>query len=257
VLALAASVALGACGQVDAGEVGLFSRYGAVSDQTAGPGLHWYNPITTNLEVMSVQSQRWNGNTAVYTRDLQTANVSFSLIYRLSSGNAVRMRRTVGHDWSERLIPPVVQNTIKNAFGQFDAMRAVAERPRIQQAIYDVVQRRLGQRGIVVEQFELRNIDYSDEFEGAVEQAQVATQRAVAARNATVRVREEATQRVIQAESEARAIQVQAAAIATNPAIVRMRAIERWNGQMCPEGSNTCIIGGGANGPIPFINVGE
>jgi regulator of protease activity HflC (stomatin/prohibitin superfamily) len=236
---------------VDAQRVGLKNTYGQISDTTLSPGgPYLINPFTTNIEEMDVGSDKWADKTPTYTKDLQTADVSFTLVYHLDPSYAVRIRRQYGPGdaWRNVLVPPIVQSSIKNIYAQYDAMAAVAQRPTIQNRITNVVRDRLRNRGVIVDGFELTNLDYSDQFEDAVEQAQVATQRAVAARNQTVTVREEAIQKEIRSKAEADAIQRQAQAISANPAIVEMRRIERWNGQLCPEGSQTCIIGGaGAN----------
>jgi hypothetical protein len=51
---------------------------------------------------------------------------------------------------------------------------------------------------------------------------------------------------VARAEGDARAIQVEAEAIRTNPEIVRLRAVEKWNGQL-PTYTGA--------GPLPFLDV--
>lgn len=244
---------LSSCSTVDAGEVGLYNRYGQISEQTLSPGGPYFaNPITTNIEKMSIASSPWKAETPSFTKDLQTATVSFTLIYRLDPARAVNIRRYFGpgDGWRESIVRPITESSIKNIFALYTAMDAVAKRPVIQTRITQMVKERLAARGVIVDGFELTNLDYSDQFEAAVERAQVATQNAVAARNQTVTVREEAIQTQIRAEAEANKVRVVAEAITTNPAIVEMRKIERWNGQLCPKGATTCIIGGG---PTPMI----
>ncbi|MET3710366.1 regulator of protease activity HflC (stomatin/prohibitin superfamily) [Sphingomonas trueperi] len=237
---------LAACGSVDAGKVGLWNNYGKIGDQVLqGGGLQWYNPLTTSLEEMDVQEQPWKANTSIYTKDLQTATVTFTITTSLDPQRAVNMRRTVGLEWRDKLIPPVVAAVVKNVFGQFNAPDAVARRGDMQTIMLDQLRQKFAQRGIIVNDFSLTNIDYSDAFEGAVEAAQVATQKAIAAKNHTVEVEEQAKQRVITANSEAEAIKVQAVAISSNPAIVQLRAIEKWNGEM-PQNMY-------GSAPMPFV----
>ncbi len=244
---IALAVPLAACGTVDAGHVGVWNSFGKVSDQTAEPGMHGLNPLTTSLENMSVQDEPFTGETAVYTKDLQQAGVKYNIVTALNPGSAVSMRKTVGLEWRDKLLPPLVEATIKDVFGQFAATEAVARRPVMQQRIITSLRQRLQARGIRVSAFQLTNVDYSDAFENAVEAAQVATQQAIAARNATVRVQEEAKQTGIRAEAEANRIKVQAQAISANPEIVQLRWVEKWNGQMpgtvyCSPGS-PCVQG--------------
>ncbi|MGN6376323.1 MAG: SPFH domain-containing protein [Sphingomonas sp.] len=74
----------------------------------------------------------------------------------------------------------------------------------------------------------------------ANEQAALAAQANVATATA------DAEARVAKAQGDAKAIQVEAEAIRTNPEIVKMRAVEKWNGQL-PTYSGS--------GPLPFLDL--
>lgn len=238
---------LSSCSTVDAGEVGLYSRFGEIDNQYAAPGLHFLNPLTTDMEKMTVQSIKKPGKTGIYTKDLQTATVDFAVTYSLDPSAAVRMRKTVGHEWENRLIPPVIESSIKTVFGKTNAIDAIANRQTMQDQIETVIRANLQRRGIRVEAFALTNIDYSDAFEKAVEDAQVATQNAVAARNQTVTVRERATQTVIAAEADAQAMKIKSQALSDNPGLTQYEAVKKWNGQLPAN-----IYG---SAPLPFINI--
>ena len=74
----------------------------------------------------------------------------------------------------------------------------------------------------------------------ANEQAALAAQANVATATAN------AEARVAQAQGDAKSIQVEAEAIRTNPEIIKLRAVEKWNGQL-PTYTG--------NGPLPFLDV--
>ena len=77
--------------------------------------------------------------------------------------------------------------------------------------------------------------------------AKIANEQAALAAQANVATaKADAEARVAKAEGDAKAIQVEAQAIRTNPEIVKMRAVEKWNGQL-PTYSGP--------GPMPFIGV--
>lgn len=229
---VALALPLAACGTVDAGNVGIWNSFGKIGDTLASPGMHGLNPLTTSLEQMSVKDEAFSGETAVYTRDIQQAGIKYNIVTSLNPASALQMRSTVGLEWREKLLPPLIEATIKDVFGQYNATDAIAKRGEMQQRLLAALRQRLKARGISVSAFQITNIDFSDAFEKAVEDAQVATQQAVAAKNATVRVEEEARQTKIRADAEADRIRVQANAISANPAIVEMRRVEKWNGVM-------------------------
>lgn len=74
----------------------------------------------------------------------------------------------------------------------------------------------------------------------ANEQAALAAQANIATATAN------ANARIAKAKGDAEAIQVEAEAIRTNPEIVKLRAVEKWNGQL-PTYTGS--------GPLPFIDV--
>jgi len=246
-MALASATLLAGCGSVDTGNVGLWNRFGQIDDEVAQPGVYGVNIFTTSLEEMSVMSTPWKNKTPIYTKDIQTGTVDFNVTTSLNPSSAVKMRKTVGLEWREKILPQVVESTIKDVFGRYDAADAIAKRAQIQNGILADLRKALRPRGINVDDFQLTNIDYSDAFEDAVEKAQVATQKATEARNATVRVEEEAKQTKIKAQAEAESIRVQADAISANPAIVKLRWVEKWDGAMpatvyCSPGA-PCVQG--------------
>lgn len=77
--------------------------------------------------------------------------------------------------------------------------------------------------------------------------AKIANEQAALAAKANVETaKADAEARIAKAEGDAKAIQVEAEAIRTNPEIVRLRAVEKWNGQL-PTYTGS--------GPLPFIDV--
>jgi regulator of protease activity HflC (stomatin/prohibitin superfamily) len=57
-------------------------------------------------------------------------------------------------------------------------------------------------------------------------------QHALAAQAQVATVQAEAQQRIAQAEGEAKAIQVQGDTLRSNPEVLRLRAIEKWDGKL-------------------------
>lgn len=67
--------------------------------------------------------------------------------------------------------------------------------------------------------------------------------QALAAEAAVATAKAEAESRVAKAEGDAKAMQIEAAAIKTNPEIVMLRTVERWNG----------VLPQYMTGPVPFV----
>ena len=78
--------------------------------------------------------------------------------------------------------------------------------------------------------------------------AKIANEQAALAAQANVATaRADADARIAKAEGDAKSIQVEAEAIRTNPEIITLRAVEKWDGKLPTYN--------GGNGPLPFIGV--
>lgn len=245
IMALSA-LSLGACSQIDTGHKGVVVNYGKVTG-TSDEGLVWYNPLTSDVVQIDLRQLKWESDTASYTKDVQQANIKFALTYRINPAKVVEVYRTVGADWAGTLIPQVVEQTVKEVMGRSDAVAdAINNRSQVQQNILTLLRQRLAARSVIVEGFEIRNIDFSDDFEKAVERKQIAVQDAETAQNKTVEVQEQAKQRVIAAEADAKAMEIKTRALSGNAKLVEYEAVQKWDGVLPQQ-----MMGNA----VPFINV--
>jgi regulator of protease activity HflC (stomatin/prohibitin superfamily) len=83
-------------------------------------------------------------------------------------------------------------------------------------------------------------------FNNAIEAKVTAEQQALAARNKLEQTKFEAEQRVAEARGKAEAIRVESEALRSNPQILDLRALEKWDGVL-PQ-----VTGSGG---VPFINI--
>jgi hypothetical protein len=95
---------------------------------------------------------------------------------------------------------------------------------------------------IVVDEFNIVDFSFSEEFNKAIEAKQTAEQNALKAKRDLERVKIEAEQMVTRAKAEADAQRLQRETI--TPILLQLRAIEKWNGVL-PQ------VTGGA---MPFID---
>lgn len=248
------ALALGACGTVDTGHEGVFVRYGKPTKQVS-EGLYWYNWFSTDLVEINVQQQKMTKDTIAYTKDVQQATIKYSLTYSLDRSKVLHTYRTVGIDWADKLIPQVVEQSIKDVIGRSEAVKdTINNRDGVQERILHELKKNLGRRNIIVHGFELRDISFSSAFEKAVEAKQVAVENANAARNRTVQVQEEAKQKVIAAQGEAEAMRIKTQALANSPNLIEYEkvqkdkmAVQKWKGDV-PQ----TMIPGAA---IPMVNI--
>jgi prohibitin 2 len=242
---------------VDNGHRGMKVSFGKVDDELLTPGLAFVNPFTTKVVQMNIQTDKWEGESQAYTRDVQQAKILFTLNYNLDPSKVIETYQSVGTDWAGKLVGQVVHESIKREFGQHEAVDVIAQRDKASRAIEAEVKEKLALRSVNVTGFQLTNIDYTPEFEHAVEQKVIAQQKAIEEQNRTVQIREQAAQKVetakgnaeatmLNAKAEAESIRIRANALEANAKLVEWEAVQKWNGQM-----PTYMMGGA----MPFIQI--
>lgn len=225
-------IALSACGVevVDAGETGVKKTLGKVEKEPLPPGFYAYNPFISSVTSINVQTQRMEGETPTYTKDVQQAKVTFVMNYNLEPSSVVTVYSEIGSDWAKKLIPQVVNGEMKNVIGKWNAIELVSNRQRASMEIEAGIAEQLKKRGVVVTGFELTNIDYNPDFEKAVEDKVTAVQRAEEAKNKTVQIEEQAKQTIIAANADAEAMKIKTDALKQSQSLVMYEAVQKWDG---------------------------
>lgn len=251
VLLFAVAMCIVACTQVDTGHVGAYSKFGEILPGTLKPGAYWawtdYNPTTTDIVQLDVRTQSWAGKSAAYTKDVQLADIQFTLNYHLDPLFVDTVLRTVGEDWAAKLVGQDVHQQIKREIGQYEAVDLIANQNKAATEIDQRVRESLSTKHIMVDSWRMTNIDYSHEFELAVEAKVVAQQKAIEEQNRSKQVQEQANQTVMRAKAEAESISIRANALERNAKLVEWEAVQKWDGKL-----PTYTLGGNA---LPFIQI--
>lgn len=258
-VAALAFLILGACSMttVDTGHRGVKVRFGEVLGEGLPEGLYFVNPLTTHVVELDTRVQRWGGKTQAYTKDVQQADIHFTVNYRLDPQQAHTVYQQVGQDWSSKLVAWPVYEEIKREMGRYEAVALISERDAAARKIEADIRSRLRKVHVEVTGFQLTNIDYTREFEQSVEAKVIAVQNAIAEKNRSVQVEEKARQQVLTAEgnakatvtnakAEAESISIRARALEQNAKLVEWEAVQKWNGEL-PQ----YMLGG----TVPFIQV--
>ena len=110
----------------------------------------------------------------------------------------------------------------------------VANRDKVASNILQSLQQRMETNSypVAITNFQMINIDYSDQFERAIEKKVVAEQEALEEANRTQQIKQQADQRVITAKAEAESMRIRANALAQNPKLVSYEAVQKWDGKL-------------------------
>lgn len=246
IIGLFALVFLTGCGmeQVNEGYRGIYTRFGKVEGEPLQPGLHFYNPFTSDVQEFDVMERKLTGDTPAFTADTQNVVVTYAVTYYPEQRAINTIFSQFGWDWENKLVPNAVLGSIKDVIGQYTADNLVSKREKATRDAELEIKKTLADRQIVVTRLDLTNLDFDDQYEKAVEAKVTAVQRAAEEKNKTVQIEEQAKQTVSTAKAQAEAMRIQSQALSQNRGLTQYKAVEKWNGVL-PK-----IILGGQSMPI-------
>ena len=231
---------------IDTGYRGIKTRFGKVVGESLPEGFYMYNPITTEIHEMDTKVQKYTLRMATYTKDVQQAELLISVNTSLEPGKVHLLFQEIGRGYDEKVIAPQISRAVKDTIGKWEADMLVSNREKATDEIFSSLKEALLPYHINTQNVVIENIDYSSQFERAIEEKQIATQDAIKAKNRTKQVEEEANQKVLAAKAEAESMRIRSQALSQNQNLVAYEAVQKWNGQL--------PINMYGSAPLPFID---
>jgi len=236
---------------VDAGYRGVVLRFGAVTGRTLEPGGHFILPVFETVEPINVQVQIVKPDEQAASHDLQVVHAQITLGYRVDPADAGYIYATLNNDAQNRVIVPAILEAIKAVMARYDAEQLISERTAVRDGIEAFVTQRLTPHHIIVDAVSITNLDFSQQFNEAIEEKVTAAQRVLTSQNNLQRIKIEAEQKVAAAEGEAKALEVQKAQV--TPELIQLRTIEMMNAKW--DGQLPSVVIGSGGGVMPLLDV--
>ncbi len=230
---------------IPAGARGVILTFGKPSDLASTEGLHFKIPIAQRVIKMDVKTQKYEAPASSASRDLQVVSTNVAVNYHIVPDTVPILYQEIGITYQDRVIQPAVQEVVKSATAKFTAEELITKRPEVKDEIERQLKERMQKRGIILEELSITNFDFSESFNSAIEAKVTAEQNALAAKNKLEQVKYEAEQKIEEAKGKAEAITIESQALKSNPDILELRAIEKWDGKLP-------TVTGGA---VPFVDV--
>jgi regulator of protease activity HflC (stomatin/prohibitin superfamily) len=218
--------------QIGTGERGIVLNFGAYSGEIMQPGLRWRWPIMQSVVQMDVQTQKAETDVSAASSDLQSVRTTVALNYHLDPAKVGELYQKLGRDFEGRVIAPAVQEAVKSVTARFTAEELITQRQQVKEDTRIVITDRLARDFITVEDLSIVDFRFSDSFDKSIEAKVTAEQDALAAKNKLEQVKFEAQQKIETAKADAESIRIQAQALAQNQELVKLKAVEKWDGKL-------------------------
>jgi regulator of protease activity HflC (stomatin/prohibitin superfamily) len=275
--------------QIQYGTVGVVTRFGAVTGRVMQPGLNWKIPLIEGVERYRTQeiiyqtvgeaesqAEYVDFPTDTTTADGQQIILKYSIRFRIDPERVGWIANNIGNerDVVEKVVKFHSRILARNIPKEYEALDLYTGNI---QAVQDQFEAQLtplfAEKGIVLDSFGLRKIEFTEDYKQAVEQKQIEAENVITEQNraeqaiyqaqaqverakgeaqSTIeRARGDAEKVKLLAGAEAEAIRIKGEALVTYPSIIQLRFVESLSD---PQGNVTWgIMPPGSF--VPFLNL--
>ncbi len=241
---------------VEAGQTGVVLTFGRVSPVVLQEGIHLKVPFAQRVIAINNRIVKTEVATEAFSKDLQTVSTIIAINYHINKSSSAEIYKQVGLGYDDVLVVPAINEVLKAVTANYTAQQLVSTRGEVSILLDENLNKKLNEYGILVDDLNIINWDFTDEYISAIEAKQVAEQNLIKTRTeqeqALVIANTEAQKQVIAAQAEADKIELLADATAASnrtiaeslsDLLLRYETLQKWDGQLpkVTNGSNTLI----------------
>lgn len=215
---------------INSGEVGIRVRFGKVVTTQMNEGVNFKIPLIEKIVKMNIQVQKVEVTTESSSKDLQLVNMQLAVNYRVDGTKATGLYKNVGTKYEEIVLQPAIQESIKAVTSRYTAEELITKRNEVSTECMKELDAKVNKYGLVIDNFNITNFNFSAEFNKAIEEKQIAEQKVLTARQELEKSKVEADRKVVEAEAEKKANEMKQQSLTDN--VIKEKFIEKWNGQL-------------------------
>ncbi|MEH2145928.1 prohibitin family protein [Nostoc sp.] len=261
VLAILVILGLNSFVIINPGQAGVISILGKARDGALLEGIHVKPPFISVIDVYDLTVQKFEVPAESSTKDLQNLSARFAINFRLDPIQVVEVRRKQGTlaNIVSKIIAPQTQEAFKIAAARRTVEEAITKRSELKEDFDNALGDRLDKYGIIVLDTSVVDLAFSPEFAKAVEEKQIAEQRAQRAVYVAREAEQEAQADVNRAKGKAESQRLLAETLKAQGGqlVLQKEAIEAWKsgGAQMPK---VLVMGGDSKSGVPFMfNLGN
>ena len=168
--------------QVEAGKVGVKSLFGSVEPEVLESGLHLVNPMM-DITIFDTQTQNYTmssihdegekeGDDAirVLSSDGLEVVIDLTVLYRISPKDAPKIYKEIGSDYGTKIVRPISRTRIRDNSVYYEAVALYStKKAEFQQRIFKTIEKDFKDRGLILEQLLIRNINLPESVKKTIE----------------------------------------------------------------------------------------
>jgi regulator of protease activity HflC (stomatin/prohibitin superfamily) len=241
------------CGKsIDSGYRGVYYnwRTGTDTKDVLGEGFHWLAPWNKIIEY-DVRAKDRIEKLTVLSQDQLQIKIDVSIRYRLQPVTVGKLHASVGPQFYQMLIQPVLRNSTRDVVSRYSSIEAYRNRGKIQDEIGTAIEPALKKYAyFTVEAIMLRSMDFPEMVVKAIERKLSMKQEADRETFKLDKAKIEAKRKIVEATATAQAQAILKAEL--NDTLLMWRGIEAT--LKLAESPNTkVVVVGSGKGGMPLI----
>ena len=230
---------------VEAGQTGVVLTFGRVSPVVLQEGFHFKIPFAQTVVTINNRIVKTEVNTEAFSKDLQTVSTVIAVNYHINKSSSAELYKQVGLGYDDVLVIPAINEVLKAVTANYTAQQLVSSRGDVSILLDENLNAKLNAYGVIVDDLNIINWDFTEEYISAIEAKQVAEQNLIKTRTeqeqALVIANTEAQKQVIAAKAEADKIKLLADATASSnmtiaeslsEILIQYELLQKWDGQL-------------------------
>ena len=184
---------------------------------------------------------------------MQTVQIAVAINYNVNKDTANKLYREVGIDYTNIIVNPAILEAIKSSMAQYTAEELITKRTEVSSEIQKNIMNKIADKGFSITGFNITNIDFSEQYNKAIEAKAVKQQEVMTAQAELEKQKIQNEKEISKAEKDAKVMKLQNSQITENilklkELEVKQSLIKKWNGQL-PTTS--------LSDNIPMLNIGK
>lgn len=222
---------------VPTGYVGIKTRFGKAQDGVIQEGLAFKTPFVENIVKIDCRTKKKEITSEASTKDLQTVNASIAVNYNVDKDTVGKLYREIGNDYENIIISPAILEAIKSSMAKYTAEELITKRSDVSLMIQETLVKKVSNRGISITEFNITNIEFSYEYNQAIEAKAVKQQEVIAAKAELEKQEIQNKKEISIAEKDAKVMELQNKKITEKTLKLKrlevmQSMIDKWNGVM-------------------------
>jgi regulator of protease activity HflC (stomatin/prohibitin superfamily) len=228
---------------VQAGTVGVVKRLGAVREEL-NPGLHVIVPFIDQVVIFPTLKKTYEASdtpqsseadypdiiVSALTSDGQQIRVGMTARFMIAPGKAAWIVQNLGteREYVEKVVKTEIRGSGRRVPTRFAAYDLYTKKSyEAQQALFDEIAPKFEKNGLILDEIVIRNITFTPEYAKTLEEKQIALENITTEKNKLEQEKIRKEQKIVEAEGDAKSIEIRQAALTKNPTIIQWEFVQK------------------------------